>query len=438
MSNNDGLSQASRGVGRRRVLSLAGGTAAVVLAGCLGDDEADDGTDAADEVAPDGDETDETTPPEPGDQPDSPADRYDLPLTGERNEHLDSIDETMFQLLLDEDLEGGVLGVAHEGELIHERGYGYADVEEETPVAPDAFVRIGSISKTLTDAAIYELVERGDLAYDERVMPLLAVEPPAGEPADSQFSEITVRHLLDHEAGLPPSREPTITDPVFAPRQVAAVLEQETPPTTADYVRYLLDQELHYPPGDPDPALDPYSNSGYVVLTHLIEAVTGQSYQAVLEELVLPDPDEVGVARADPAERHPREVAYHDEATVPTALDPAGDEDVSMPDGGFLLAPIVGAGGHFSSTAGLLSFMQEYWMYFGEPREDEPPVENPAALGSLPGALAVAFHHDDVDVVAMFNRRPEFPSRWEAILENLRQAVDRVDNWEDCGCDRLE
>jgi len=438
-----------RSSSRRRFLRILG-LGAVGTAGCLGGDGTTEEPNAADktdeptetpgdESATDATETrtDETpdgtdTPTETGSADDNQAIETELPLTGEPVPELSAFDEVMVSYIEQFDIGAGALGVAHEGNTVLERGYGWADDGETSETAPDSFFRIGSISKSLTQAAVYELVQAGDISYDDPALPLLSVDPPGGEPADDRFGEITVRHLVDHQAGLVPSRSPDFEDPMFVPRAVASHLGIERPPTTADFVRYLLDQDLKYDPGTPTDQLsfDPYSNAGYIVLTHLVEAATGQSYQSYLQSTVLPAPDEVGVAQADPTQRHPREVSYHSPRQYPTALDPTSDREVPWADGGFLLEPVVGAGGHYASTRGVLAFLQEYWAFFGEPRTNDVRLESPAALGSLPGTLAVAYHYDDeTEIVALFNRRPQNPQQWTAIVRSLDEAAASVESW---------
>ncbi len=443
--------QESKKSSRRRFLQVVG-VGAVGIAGCLGDDGStgDDGNDPTDTETGTATPVTETPTDEPTDSTDdastatdTPTDQEtdeeddqavetELPLTGARVPELSAFDESMVSFMEQFDIGAGALGVAHEGNVVLERGYGWADDAETNETALDSFFRIGSVSKSLTQAAVYELVQAGDISYDDRVLPLLSVDPPGGEPADDRFGEITVRHLVDHQAGLVPGGNPEFQDPVFVPRAVAEHLGIERPPTTEDFVRYLLDRDLEYDPGTPADELsfDPYSNVGYVVLTQLVAAVTGQSYQSYLESAVLPAPDEVGVAQADPAQRHPREVTYHSPREYPTALDPTSDEQVPWADGGFLLEPIVGAGGHYASTRGLLAFMREYWVFFGEPRTNDVDIESPAAFGSLPGTLAVAYHYDaQTEIVALFNKRPQDPQQWRSILRSLDEAAAGVESW---------
>jgi len=64
-------------------------------------------------------------------------------------------------LLLKENLPGLSLAVARDGEIVWTEGFGWADVESRMPVTPRTQFRLGSVSKTLTAAAVALLYERG-------------------------------------------------------------------------------------------------------------------------------------------------------------------------------------------------------------------------------------------------------------------------------------
>jgi hypothetical protein len=74
--------------------------------------------------------------------------------------------------------------------------------------------------------------------------------------------------------------------------------------------------------------------------------------------------------------------------------------------------------------------MREYWVFFGEPRTNDVDIESPAAFGSLPGTLAVAYHYDaQTEIVALFNKRPQDPQQWRSILRSLDEAAAGVESW---------
>ncbi len=96
------------------------------------------------------------------------------------------------------DIAGGVVVVVKDGEVLLQKGYGYADVEKKLPVDAEATLfRPGSVSKLFTWTAVMQQVERGKLDLDGDVNQYLDFEippGPAGEP-------VRVRDLMTHTAG---------------------------------------------------------------------------------------------------------------------------------------------------------------------------------------------------------------------------------------------
>src|SRR4051812_8120837 len=90
---------------------------------------------------------------------------------------------------------GCSVGVARNGALVYERGYGSANLETATPNTPAAVFHVASISKQFTAMSILLLASRGRLSLDDEVWRHVP------EWANRQ-DRITLRHLLSHTAGL--------------------------------------------------------------------------------------------------------------------------------------------------------------------------------------------------------------------------------------------
>jgi N-acyl-D-amino-acid deacylase len=344
----------------------------------------------------------------------------DRPVTGEPIPELAALDEVMLSYMNDRNIPTGVLGIAHEGELVLKRGYGWQDRSLSTPVAPDTLFRIGSISKSLTDAAIYRLVEAGLLSLDDHVISFLDIERDSSTVADERVYDITIEHLIDHQGGW--DRLET-SDPPFEPRVLLEELETTAPPTTEDVARWVLNTPLQFDPGTETV----YSNVGYCLLELVIEAVTGRDYNVVLRDRVL-DPvgidDELRPAATLADDRPDREIWYADPTDCPDMTTPESGDRTTCANGGFRMSLLRAAAGHVGSTTGLLSYLDAYTLS-GETGADN--VRRLWYYGSLPGAYAWAEQRsDDIDVVALFNRRGRNP---KAIGRKLKEAIDEIEEW---------
>ncbi|MCE3284330.1 MAG: beta-lactamase [Steroidobacteraceae bacterium] len=107
------------------------------------------------------------------------------------------LDGFMPNALKQADIAGAVVAVVKDGAVLLERGYGYADVEHETPMEPGrTLVRPGSVSKLFTWTAVMQQVEQGRIDLDADVNQYLDFEIPAyeGKP-------VTMRNIMTHTAG---------------------------------------------------------------------------------------------------------------------------------------------------------------------------------------------------------------------------------------------
>jgi CubicO group peptidase (beta-lactamase class C family) len=156
---------------------------------------------------------------------------------------------------------GSVL-VAKGDEVLLSKGYGSANLEWSIPNAPNTRFRLGSITKQFTAAAILLLEERGKLSIDDPVSKHMSNAPAA-------WSDITIKHLLSHTSGIP-----SFTDfPNF--REI-----QKNTYKPEQLVALFIDKPLEFPSGEKWA----YSNSGYVLLGHLIEKISGQTYAEFVKQ----------------------------------------------------------------------------------------------------------------------------------------------------------
>ncbi len=212
----------------------------------------------------------------------APRDDGPLPITGAANPDLDPFDKLMTSFVREHAVPGASLAVMRHGKLVYARGFGYADVENRAPVQPASLFRIASVSKPLTSAAVMQLVENEKLRLDVRVVDHMKLAPALapGAKLDPRWPHITVLQCLRHTGGW--DRDKSF-DPIGRPWDIAKALGTEPPVTPAQIVRYMMGHPLDFDPGH----RYAYSNLGYLVLGRIIEAVTGQKYEAYVRRHVL-------------------------------------------------------------------------------------------------------------------------------------------------------
>jgi len=157
---------------------------------------------------------------------------------------------------------GASVLVLRDGKPVVRRSYGLADLEQRTPASSDTNYRLASVTKQFTAAAILLLSEAGKLQLDDPIRKWLPELPGATQG-------VTIRHLLTHTGGL-------IDYEDFVPDDAPQVHD-------ADVLRLLIKpNRVYFAPG----AGYRYSNSGYSLLSLIVERASGQRFAAFLHDRI--------------------------------------------------------------------------------------------------------------------------------------------------------
>ncbi len=176
-------------------------------------------------------------------------------------------------------IKGASLAVMRNEQLIYCKGFGWADQEMERKANVGDIYRMASASKLITAVGIMKLVDEGRLTLESKVFGPEGILSQFTEIKDKRAHNITVRQLLNHTAGF--SRR--MGDPMFRIADVIRWEELNTTPTADELITFQLGMRLRTAPG----GSAQYSNIGYLVLSRVIEQVSGMSYEEYLQEHVL-------------------------------------------------------------------------------------------------------------------------------------------------------
>jgi CubicO group peptidase (beta-lactamase class C family) len=150
-------------------------------------------------------------------------------------------------------------GVLVDGRIRWLGAAGMADIDSGTAATPDTVFRIASISKVMTAVAILQLAEKGLVELDAPVQKYLPDYPPPRK------GTMTVEHLLAHTSGIRHSTD-----------QESRTFEHYD--SLRQACRLFEDRKLAFTPG----TKYRYSSYGYTVLGAILEAVTGDTFEAYL------------------------------------------------------------------------------------------------------------------------------------------------------------
>lgn len=209
-------------------------------------------------------------------------------------------------------IKGASLAVMRNEQLIYCKGFGWADKEMERKANVGDIYRMASASKLITAVGIMKLIDEGRLTLDSKVFGPEGILSHFTEIKDKRAHNITVRQLLNHTSGF--SRR--MGDPMFRIADVMRWEELDTTPTADELIAFQLGLRLRGAPG----GSAQYSNVGYLVLSRVIEQVSGMGYEEYLQEHVLWPAGcyDMHIARNYYKDRYPGEVKYygHDEECI--------------------------------------------------------------------------------------------------------------------------
>ncbi|MGH7525291.1 MAG: serine hydrolase domain-containing protein, partial [Gemmatimonadales bacterium] len=160
------------------------------------------------------------------------------------------------------EVAGAVVVVVKDGEVLLQKGYGYADVDARIPVDPKTTLFLpGSVSKLFTWTAVMQLVERGKLDLDRDVNQYLdfTIPPAFGAP-------VTLRHLLTHTPGFEEVNKNLFSTDSTGVESLDAFVKGWVPTRI-------------FPPG----RVPAYSNYATAVAGYIVQRVSGEPFEEYVE-----------------------------------------------------------------------------------------------------------------------------------------------------------
>ena len=161
------------------------------------------------------------------------------------------------------DVAGASVLVMQNGEVLLQKGYGYADLKNKKPVDPSTTIfRLASISKLFTWISVMQLEEEGKLDLDVDVNRYLdfKIRPGFGQP-------VTLRNLMTHTGGFEEEgRDVIVTDPKLAVTLRNFLIRNQP--------------ERLFAPG----TIPAYSNYGVGIAGYIVERVSGEPFEQYVEQ----------------------------------------------------------------------------------------------------------------------------------------------------------
>lgn len=174
-----------------------------------------------------------------------------------------AVDAVVQKAMQSRRIPGAAVAVVHDGTIVFQRAYGFANLETDTPLAVNSIFEIASLTKQFTAAGIMMLVEEGKVQLDDLLSAYVEPVPPS-------WQRISIRHLLTHTSGLDVSAMPRVEG--VAPLSIGRKQAFD----------FIVQQPMFTATG----RTGWYSDAGYVLLGMVIEKVTGRTYREFVTERI--------------------------------------------------------------------------------------------------------------------------------------------------------
>lgn len=165
--------------------------------------------------------------------------------------------------LQEQNLPGLSVAVGVGGDIVWAEGFGWASLEQRTPVGPETRFRIGTASIALTSAAVGLLLEQGRLNLDEDIQTYVPAFPRKGWP-------VTLRQLMGHVAGV--RNDGGDEGPLFSQHCERPV----------DALEHFAERPLLFEPGN----AYRHSSYGWIVVSAAVEAAADEPFLAFMRKQV--------------------------------------------------------------------------------------------------------------------------------------------------------
>jgi CubicO group peptidase (beta-lactamase class C family) len=242
--------------------------------------------------------------------------------------------------------------IVRKGKVIHNKAYGFRNIEKKIPLKTTDIFRIASQSKAITSVALMTLYEEGKFGLDEPISKYIpAFKNPrvieTFNPADSSYvarpakSEITIRQLLNHTAGYPYGH------PVYMKAGIP-MLNSTDNITLEEVVNRIAALPLVHDPGEA------FTYGLHTdILGRLVEVLSGKPLDVFLKERIF---DPLGMKDSYfylPDDKKDRLVTLYEKPTLDSKLVVSTQNTNQN-------FPIAGYKRYFSGGAGLVGTIEDY------------------------------------------------------------------------------
>lgn len=114
----------------------------------------------------------------------------------QKSEQTKSIDNYLTEVMKTYDIPGLAVGVVKNDKIIFRKYYGRENLESDKKVDSNSLFRVYSTTKLITNVAVFQLIEKGQLSLEDNISKYVDNLP-------KEWQDVKIKNLLSHSSGIP-------------------------------------------------------------------------------------------------------------------------------------------------------------------------------------------------------------------------------------------
>ncbi|MBV6878453.1 serine hydrolase [Epilithonimonas ginsengisoli] len=202
----------------------------------------------------------------------------------QKTEQTKSIDNYLQDVMKTYEIPGLAVGVVKNDKIIFQKYYGRENLESDKKVDSNSLFRVYSTTKLITNVAVFQLIEKGQLSLDDKISKYFDNLP-------KEWQDVKIKNLLSHSSGIPD-------------------FERNNLPTNlsnADVFERLSKEKIEFETGNQYS----YNQTNYLLLAMTIEKITGQKFEDHVLKNQFSDAKNKIIFNSDSFEEIPNRIQFY-------------------------------------------------------------------------------------------------------------------------------
>jgi len=171
----------------------------------------------------------------------------------QKAEQIKSIDSYLAEVMKTYEIPGLAVGVVKNDKIIFQKYYGRENLESDKKVDSNSLFRIYSTTKLITNIAVFQLIEKGQLSLEDKISKYV-------EHLPKEWQDVKIKNLLSHSSGIP---------------DFARYEDIPANASNAKVVERLSKEKMEFETGNQYS----YNQTNFMLLALIIEKISGQKFE---------------------------------------------------------------------------------------------------------------------------------------------------------------